>query len=331
LRVAILSTSYPRFAGDPSGHFVETEAIQLAHEGNDVHVVAPGLGDRTDAPRGVTLHSAGAADLFGFPGAIARVKDRPSRLLELPGFARRTRSILKRVMPDALIAHFMLPSGYPLALASRADLDVVAHGTDVRIWARLPSAFRRHIVRLLLNRGARLRFSSHAAERTLLSGLDTGLASRVSGASRVVAPHLFMPDVAEHKIRARAWLGSEEPVLVACSRLIAKKRVDLAIRHAAERNMVLVVVGDGPERSALERLAEERGARVRFTGPLPRAEALGFIACASTLVHMSEEEGSPTVVREARALGVPVIAASSGDVAIWAARDPGITVFSLPS
>jgi teichuronic acid biosynthesis glycosyltransferase TuaC len=328
LRVAILSTSYPSFAGDPSGHFVETEAIELGLAGNDVHVIAPGLDDRTDAPDGVTLHSAGAANLFGFPGAIVRAKDRPSRLLELPGFARRTRSILEQVKPDALVAHFMLPSGYPLALASRADLEVVAHGTDVRIWARLPSPFRRHIVRLLVDRGARLRFSSHAVERTLLSGIDSALAATVSARSRVVAPHLSMPDVGEQKIRARAWVGSGEPVLVTCSRLIAKKRVDLAILHAAERNMALVVVGDGPERSALERLAEERGARVRFTGRLPRADALGFIACASTLLHMSEEEGSPTVVREARALGVPVIAAPSGDVAIWAARDPGITVFS---
>jgi teichuronic acid biosynthesis glycosyltransferase TuaC len=328
LRVAILSTSYPRFAGDPSGHFVEAEAALLARAGRDVHVVAPGLGRAAGARSGVTIHDAGAARLFGLPGALHRAKEKPARLVELPGFARRTLSLLGSIDPDAIIAHFLIPSGYPLALFSRADLEVVAHGTDVRIWAKLPSRFRTHIVGRLVDRRARFRFSSRSVERALVSGLAPDLASAVAARSRVEPPHFSIPDLEDPKKRARAIAGSDEPLLVACSRLIAKKRVDLAIEHAAARGMMLVVVGDGPERASLERLAARRGARVRFVGALPRPEALGFIACASELVHMSEEEGSPTVVREARALGVPVLAAAAGDVAIWAAHDPGITVLS---
>jgi glycosyltransferase involved in cell wall biosynthesis len=328
LRVAILSTSYPRFSGDPSGHFVEAEAIALANEGCEVHVIAPGLDAGADVPPGMTLHSAGAANLFGFPGAIARARQNPARLLELPGFARRCRSLLESTRPDAVVAHFLLPSGYPIALFSRAPLEVVAHGTDVAVWAKLPAPLRRHIVRRLVDRGARFRFSSRTVEQRLLAGLSGALASAASARSRVQPPALSLPDVEAQKRIARASVGSDEPVLVACSRLIAKKRVDLAILHAARRNMLLIVVGDGPERATLERLARERGARVRFTGALPRPEALGFIACADTLLHMSEEEGSPAVVREARALGVPVLATAAGDVGAWAAHDPGITVFS---
>jgi len=37
-------------------------------------------------------------------------------------------------------------------------------------------------------------------------------------------------------------------------------------------------------------------------------------------------EAAPTVIREARALGVPVIACDAGDVAAWAADDAGIRV-----
>jgi teichuronic acid biosynthesis glycosyltransferase TuaC len=328
LRVAIVSTSYPRFAGDPSGHFVETEAVELAHENNEVHVIAPGLARRADAPPGVAIHCGGAANLFGFPGVVARAKERPSRLLELAGFVRRARALLLSIRPDTIVAHFMLPSGFPIAIGSDGALEVVAHGTDVRMWAKLPSSFRRHIVQRLIDRGARFRFSSRAAEVTLLSGLDRGRASLVSARSRVQPPRLSMPNVEEQKRNARAWVGSDEPVLVACSRLIETKRVDLAIAQAVRLGMTLVVVGDGPERASLERMATLKGARVRFTGTLPRPEALGFIACADRLVHMSEQEGSPTVVREARALGVPVLAASSGDIAIWAAHDPGITVLS---
>ena len=66
--------------------------------------------------------------------------------------------------------------------------------------------------------------------------------------------------------------------------------------------------------------------RVVFTGNLPRREALAWIAAADVVVHPSAVEAAPTVVREARALGVPVVACDAGDVALWAASDPGITV-----
>ena len=46
----------------------------------------------------------------------------------------------------------------------------------------------------------------------------------------------------------------------------------------------------------------------------------------SALLHTSSAEGAPTVIREARALGVPVVACAAGDVASWAESDDGIFV-----
>src|SRR5262245_54950183 len=80
VRIAILTTSYPRAPGDPSGHFVEAEAAQLACEGHDVHVIAPGPPRRRPGDRGsFTVWGAGAETLFGFPGALARARQRPLR------------------------------------------------------------------------------------------------------------------------------------------------------------------------------------------------------------------------------------------------------------
>jgi len=44
------------------------------------------------------------------------------------------------------------------------------------------------------------------------------------------------------------------------------------------------------------------------------------------VLHTSRTEGAPTVVREARALGVPVVACLAGDLEAWAANDPGIAI-----
>ena len=48
------------------------------------------------------------------------------------------------------------------------------------------------------------------------------------------------------------------------------------------------------------------------------------IAAADVLVHCSTVEAAPSVVREARACGVPVVATDAGDVGRWAATDPDI-------
>jgi glycosyltransferase involved in cell wall biosynthesis len=85
-----------------------------------------------------------------------------------------------------------------------------------------------------------------------------------------------------------------------------------------------VVIGDGPERAALEKRAAPLGARVRFTGALPRREALAWVAAADALLHPSGVEAAPTVVREARALGTRVVACDAGDVRAWSHDDAGI-------
>jgi teichuronic acid biosynthesis glycosyltransferase TuaC len=105
--------------------------------------------------------------------------------------------------------------------------------------------------------------------------------------------------------------------------LISDKRVALALQALellALGGASTIVVGDGPELAPLS----ARFPKVRFTGRLPRSEALCFIAAADVLVSASALEGAPTVVREARALGVPVVAVAAGDLATWAQTDPGI-------
>jgi glycosyltransferase involved in cell wall biosynthesis len=98
-------------------------------------------------------------------------------------------------------------------------------------------------------------------------------------------------------------------VAVSVGRLVDSKRVDRIIEHVAQARGLdaLVVVGDGPQRNRLERLACDRGVRARFLGTVPREEALAWIGAAAALLHASESEGLSTVVREAEALGTPVV------------------------
>jgi glycosyltransferase involved in cell wall biosynthesis len=265
--------------------------------------------------------TVGARRLFGFPGALPRLRENPFRVLELAWFVPRVRRRLAAIGPiDRVIAHFIVPCGYPLALGVGKELDVVLHGSDVRLVLRMPGPARRHIVRRLLAAHATFRFVSDDLRARFLAGLAAPERGQLRGASRVELPHLVVPAAAA----AKEPRGRERWVV--CGRLIAAKRVDRAIQMAAERDVHLTVVGDGPLAGDLQLLAASLGGAVDFLGYLPRNEALEQIAKADRLVHLSDAEGCPTVVREARALGVPVLASPVGDLLQWAALDPGIEI-----
>ncbi len=103
----------------------------------------------------------------------------------------------------------------------------------------------------------------------------------------------------------------ETPVALFVGRLSPQKGLDVLLRAAARVPRVRFrVVGDGPDRGALERLARElRLANVEFAGPSDRVPEL--LADADMLVLPSRWEGSPNVVLEAMAAGVPVVATNA--------------------
>jgi glycosyltransferase involved in cell wall biosynthesis len=78
----------------------------------------------------------------------------------------------------------------------------------------------------------------------------------------------------------------------------------------------LVVVGDGPDRSELERVAAASSAagRIEFRGALPRDDALRVVAGAEAGLLSSAWENLPHSAVEALSVGVPVVATSVGGV-----------------
>ena len=309
MRIAYLATSYPSSPGDASGHFVRAEALTAARQGHDVHVVAP-------APRAdpeVTAHPVGGDRLFQWPGAVARTRERPSRLFSLAPFLVGAARTLARLQADRVVAHWLLPCAYPLLLAD----EVVCHGADVRLLLGLPRPLREHVVKATLRRADLVRFVAVSLRDGLADGLGSSLRRRLLEQSLVVPPSV---DVTELD-------GASRPAgryVVAAGRLVADKRFSWAVRACHLRAVPLLLLGDGPEEASLRALAAGLGADVTFVGRVPRPRALGLLRGAAALIHPSISEAAPTIVLEARALGVPVVATPSGDLARWAEADPGL-------
>jgi glycosyltransferase involved in cell wall biosynthesis len=101
-------------------------------------------------------------------------------------------------------------------------------------------------------------------------------------------------------------------MLLAVSRLTPQKGIDVAIRALQElpADTVLVVLGEGPERSALERLAGDLGVgeRVFLPGRVPDVAA--WLRRARVFVHPARWEGFGLGVLEAMLAGLPVVASN---------------------
>jgi glycosyltransferase involved in cell wall biosynthesis len=92
------------------------------------------------------------------------------------------------------------------------------------------------------------------------------------------------------------------------SRLLPYKRVDLAVVAAARLGVGLDVIGDGPDRRRLERLA---GPGTRFLGRLPDADVRAAMARATAILVPGREDFGLAIV-EAQASGRPPIALAAG-------------------
>jgi glycosyltransferase involved in cell wall biosynthesis len=296
MRIAVVTTSYPSRDDDASGHFVRAEARKLEREGHEVRVISP------DATR--------ATSAFGWPGVAARVREKPSRAIDAARWVMTARRAIARADVDRVVAHWAIPCAWPIAIAAEhAELDVVSHGGDVRLLAKMPRSIRRAIVRAIAKRTREWRFVSASLRDDLLRVLDNDVAARVRAIAHVEAAAIEMPTMSELRARGaerRAEIGEGAPLAVSVGRLIASKRVDVALAHAATRGARIVIVGDGPERARLEARAAELGLDARFVGKLPRTDALAWMAAADVLMHASLEEGLSTVLREADAIGLPI-------------------------
>src|SRR5262249_21380152 len=137
------------------------------------------------------------------------------------------------------------------------------------------------------------------------------------GRVRVIRNGVSLPSrarlVAERR-RARTSLGiaGDEPWAVFVGRLTREKGADVLLR-ALETPVGLgglLVVGDGPERNALEALATRVSLSVRFCGY--HEDVSRFLAAADLFVQPSRSEGLPFSLLEAMAHGLAVVCSDVG-------------------
>jgi phosphatidyl-myo-inositol dimannoside synthase len=264
------------------------------------------------------------SDDFDVAAAYEVVRHPGTLMLPVPSVATRMRRLIKRDNVDTVWFGAAAPLALMAPLARDAGVGRViasTHGHEVG-WSMLPlarTALRRigtgTDVVTYVSRYTRGRFASAFGADAALEHVPPG-----------VDIDRFMPDeVARAELRARYRLG-ERPVVVCVSRLVPRKGQDMLIRALPSiRQRVpgaaLVIVGGGPYRSSLHRLAHSFGVaqHVVFTDGVPGDELPAHHAMADVFAMPCrtrgaglDVEGLGIVFLEASASGVPVVAGRSG-------------------
>ncbi len=129
-------------------------------------------------------------------------------------------------------------------------------------------------------------------------------------------------------------LGPEDRVLLYMGRVAREKSLDFLLEavaraHREDARLRLVLIGDGPERPALQARARELGlaGHAVFLGYRPRAELKHYLAASTAFVFASQTETQGLVLLEAQAAGVPVLAVrASGSAEAVVPERSGILV-----
>jgi phosphatidyl-myo-inositol dimannoside synthase len=264
------------------------------------------------------------AEKFDAEQPFEVVRERTSVLLPTPAVARRAADLARSYGCDTVLFGAAAPLGLLApGLRRRTAIDravALTHGHEVG-WAALPGA------RVLLRRIARgtdvITYLGEYTRVRLARALDglTDLRRLAPG----VDVDAFHPAVEGREVRQRLGLAGR-PVVVCVSRLVPRKGQDSLIRalpgvRRRVPDAALLVVGGGPHRSRLERLARDTGVapHVVFTGSVPWAELPAHYAAGDVYAMPCrtrngglDVEGLGIVYLEASATGLPVVAGDSG-------------------
>lgn len=282
MRIGVVTTSYPRHAGDHAGSFVAAHVTAMRELGHDVDVVG--------------AHEI-ASSLFDGAGAPDELERGRGYLRGALFTARLTAAITKRARDwQLIVAHWLVPA--LAALPARKPLLAIAHGGDVHTLRRL------HLLQ------PALRLLGHAK----LAFVSDELRALAKRPDALVQPMGI--DVDHFAALSRA--PTTPPTIAVVARLVPIKGVDIAIAAAARLGVRLVVAGDGPERARLQRDAP---ANVTFAGAIDAAardELLGrasLVVIPSRVLANGRTEGMPMIALEALAAGVPIVASAVGGLA----------------
>ena len=326
MRVVFLTHHYPRRPADLSGNPLGSLARALMRRGISVRIVTPGDEGSESEHDGVPVRRVRVArsmrEMISHTERIASALKTPLGWVSLSRLRRALRPAVRQEMSagaEVFHAHGWLPAA--LAAPSGIPLVLTVYGADAALLKH--SRFARSQARPLFQRAS------------VVTAVSRQVGNWVqAGAGRVVEAPYIHPMAVD--TRGYPWTrGGGGAVVI--SRLIASQRVELAIETIAVlasggHDFRLTIIGDGPDRTALELRARRLGVSglVQFVGARSLDEARMYLERADVMLFTARTEGSARSAIEALVCGVPVVASWDGP-AVDVVPESGPGRLTIPS
>lgn len=250
-----------------------------------------------------------------------------SLMLPVPSVGTRATALLAEHGCDTVVFGAAAPLGLLAPRLRKAGAERIVgltHGHEAG-WAALPGA--RSMLRRIGDEVDALTYLAEYFRIRMARALSREAAARMVNLTPGVDPAEFRPGSGGAQVRHRHGVAADRQVVVCVSRMVPRKGQDTLITawpqvlRQTSGKPLLMLVGDGPYRQQLDRLAARTGVAdsVLFTGPvswddLPSYYDAGniFAMPCRTRRRGLDVEGLGIVYLEASATGLPVVGGDSG-------------------
>jgi glycosyltransferase involved in cell wall biosynthesis len=304
--------------GDAKSRHFARWATRLAERGHDVHIASGRVNPREGELDGLRVHQFLDLDPLLRVPLVRRFRMAPA----LAGLARR-------IQPDIVHSHYLLPYGYWSARAGLGPLVVSPWGKDAIVDAWLsPEAEKRARAAIAPERALAYVVNSQALEDAAVRlGADRAKFHRIFWHARIDG---YSP---EHADRGR-WrdLGWPDDAVVCLSLRNFRPYSNLDIvlkafakaRAEAPELRLFSSAGGGWTRTAFDRLAAELGLEPYMAvKDVPAAELPSVTASADFAVSLADVDSSPASLLETMASGVPLIIGRAPSMEEWIQQGEG--------
>ncbi len=297
-------TCYPTYGG--SGIVATELGKELADRGHEIHFISYALPMRLNtAQANIHFHEV---EVTTYP-----LFDHPPYALAL---ATKMAEIAEGHHLDLLHCHYAIPHSVSAFLAKsmllprRLPVVTTLHGTDITLVGSDRSYLP--ITRFSIDQSDGVTAVSHFLKEQTINVI--GAKREIEVIYNFVNCNIYKPS--NNQELRNYFAPNQERILIHVSNFRAVKRpadvVEIFVRVQKEIPAVLLMVGDGPERSNAEWAARNSGVeqKVHFMGKQDNIEEL--IAISDLLLLPSENESFGLVALEAMACEVPVVASRVG-------------------
>ena len=218
-------------------------------------------------------------------------------------------------------AHFVYPDGLAAVLLARyfkKPVVVSARGSDINLYSKFPLI--RRLLQYTLTSADKVIAVSHALKEAIATlGIPE---EKIFVVPNGVDPQKMRP-IPKQEARRTLSLPKDKRILLSVGNLTPNKGFDLVIKalkvlleECREKNLYLVIVGEGPHRAVLQKLVALMNLQdhVFLAGLKPHNDLYLWYSAADLFCLASAQEGWPNVVLESISCETPVVATPVGGI-----------------